>query len=140
METMLPHINGFLNAVVLFLLIWGYFAIRGGNRILHPRVMLSAVGVGTLFVAGYATPTILKGHSRFPGDDWVRSFFVIMLGTHTVLAVIVPPLVLILVILALKKRFDKHRRMARIVFPIWFYVAVTGLLIYWMNNYLRPQI
>jgi len=139
MEAMLPHINGFLNAVVLFLLTWGYLAIRRDDRILHPRVMLSALAVGALFVAGYATQTILKGHSRFPGDDWVRSFFVIMLTTHTVLAVITPPLVLVLVVLALKQQFERHRRLARFVFPIWYYVAVTGLLIYWMNNYLRPQ-
>lgn len=138
MLTWLPHINGFLNLVVVVFLILGYRAIRQGDKVRHPKYMMSAVGTGLIFIVGYGLQTWLAGHVRFPGDDWVRTLFVIILGTHTFLAVLLAPLVPMLLYLGLKGKFVFHRKAARIIFPIWIYVAVTGVVIYWMNNHLRP--
>jgi putative membrane protein len=134
----LPHVSGALNALVATLLIAGFVAIRRGHRTLHPRLMLGAFGVGLVFLACYATQVILTGHRRFPGDDWVRTVFLAILLTHTALAVSIVPLVLRTLYLAYHRRFVTHRWWARITFPVWVYVAVTGVVIYWMNNHLRP--
>lgn len=139
MLSVLPHVNGFLNAVVVVLIVWGYAAIRRGDRMLHPRLMKSAVGAGVLFLAGYIVQTVLAGHTRFPGNDWVRTMFLLILGTHTVLAVIVGPLVLRMLYLGVKGRLEAHKKLARFAYPVWVYVSITGVLIYWMNNFLRPQ-
>jgi len=133
------HINASMNILITALLISGYVAIRRGNRELHPKLMLTAFGVGVLFVIGYVTQVRLLGHGHFPGDDWVRKLFLAILLTHTVCAVGVVPLVLRAIYLGLKGRFDSHRRIAPWAFSIWLYVSVTGVVIYWMNNYLRPS-
>lgn len=139
MLVFLPHINGFLNGVVVVLILWGYIAIRRGDRQLHPLLMKSAVGAGFLFLAGYVVQTVLAGHTRFPGNDWVRTLFLLILGTHTVLALLVGPLVLRMVYLGIKGHFDAHKKLSRLAYPVWVYVSVTGVVIYWMNNFLRPQ-
>jgi putative membrane protein len=135
---LLPHINAFLNALVVILILWGYAAIRRGNRTLHPVLMKSAVAAGLLFLAGYIVQTVVAGHSRFPGNDWVRTVFLLVLGTHTILAAVAGPLILWMVYLGVKGRFDAHKKLSRLAYPIWVYVSVTGVLIYWMNNFLRP--
>lgn len=135
---LLPHLNGALNAAITALLIAALVAIRRGQREVHRRLMLSAVSLGALFVVLYVLQTGLAGHRRFPGDDWLRTFFLAVLTTHTVLAVAVVPLVARTLQLALGERFAEHRRLVRISYPIWLYVALTGLFIYWMNNFVRP--
>jgi putative membrane protein len=134
----LPHLSGLLNAVIVALLLAGFVAIRRGRRELHPRLMLSAVAVGVVFLVCYGLQVGLVGHRRFPGDDWVRTLFLVILGTHTTLALTVPPLVLATLYFAWRRDGAKHRRLARITFPIWCYVASTGVLIYLFNNHLRP--
>lgn len=138
MAEALPHVLLAFNAITVALLLSALTAIRSGRRDLHKRLMLGAVLVGVLFVAAYILQTSLVGHRRFPGDDWVRTFFLVLLATHTVLAVAVVPLVFRALYLGLKSRFSEHRRIVRFAFPIWLYVAVTGAVIYWMNNHLRP--
>jgi putative membrane protein len=137
---LLPHLNGALNAAITALLIAALVAIRRGRRETHRRLMLSAVSLGTLFIVLYVVQTSLSGHRRFPGDDWVRTLFLWVLSTHTVLAVAVVPLVARTVFLALRERFAEHRRIVRVSYPVWLYVALTGLFIYWMNNFVRPGI
>lgn len=134
----LPHLNAVLNGAIAALLVAGYVAIRRGRRRLHPRLMVTAVAIGACFLASYVVQTWLAGHRRFPGDDWVRTLFLVVLGTHTALAVTVVPLLARLLYLAAGGRLPAHRRLARIALPIWLYVATTGVLIYWMNNHLRP--
>lgn len=136
--TWLPHLNGALNAVIAALLVAGYAAIRTGRRRLHPRLMLAAFAVGLVFLGTYATQVLLAGHQRFPGDDWVRVVFLLILGGHTLLAIVVAPLVLRAIYLAARGRLDEHRRVARIGLPLWLVVALSGVVIYWMNNHLRP--
>lgn len=136
---LLPHVNAGLNATVASLLLAGFIAIRRGKRKLHPKLMLSAFGVGILFLIGYVLQVGLTGHKRFPGDDWVRTAFLAILLSHTALAVIVVPLVIRTIYLGLKERLEQHVPWARVTFAIWFYVAVTGVVIYAMNNHVRPH-
>jgi protoheme IX farnesyltransferase len=135
---LLPHLGGALNATVTALLLLGLLAIRRGDRALHRRCMLSAVGAGVAFLALYAVQWALLGHRRLPGDDWVRALFLVILGTHTVLAIVVVPLVARALALSLRGRIAEHRRLVRVAYPVWLYVSVTGLVVYWMNNHLRP--
>lgn len=135
----LPHVNMALNALVAFLLMAGWVAIRRGKRTLHPRLMMSAVLTGVLFLGTYVLQVWLTGHKRFPGDDWVRTAFLVMLLSHTILAVAVPPLVLRTVYLGIKGRLEEHKPLARVTFCVWLYVALTGVLVYWANNHFRPH-
>jgi uncharacterized membrane protein YozB (DUF420 family) len=136
----LPHLNGALNGLITVLLVCAFVAIRRGRRDLHPKLMLSAVIAGALFLVFYVVQFSLVGHRRFPGDDAVRTIFLVILTTHTVLAVAAVPLVLRALSLGLRQRFAEHRRIVRISYPVWLYVSVTGVLIYWMNNHLRPPV
>ncbi len=137
---LLPHIGGALNAAVTALLVAGFVAIRRGHRALHRRCMLAAVATGALFLVAYVTQWTLLGHRRMPGDDWVRTAFLVVLGSHTLLAVVVVPLIARALQLALGNRIAEHRRFVRVVYPIWLYVAATGLFVYWMNNFVRPPL
>lgn len=131
--------NGALNAAIAALLLAALAAIRAGRRDTHRRLMLSAVSLGVAFIGLYVLQTSLAGgHRRFPGDDWVRTLFLWVLATHTALAVAVVPLVARTLQLALGERFAEHRRLVRVTYPVWLYVALTGLFIYWMNNFVRP--
>lgn len=138
MLELLPHTNATFNAAMTVSIIAGFAAIRRGNRELHPKLMKSGIVFGALFLISYVVQVTLVGHQRFPGDDWVRAVFGVILTTHIFLAVVVVPLILRTAFLAVRERFAEHRRIARITFPIWLYVAVTGLVIYAMNNHLRP--
>lgn len=138
LQKILPHWNAGLNVVIVILLLGAFTAIRRGNRTLHPRLMLAAVSVGVLFLLSYLLQVWLTGHQRFPGHDWVRKLFLWILLTHTVLAVAIVPILFRTLFLAYHQRFDKHKSIARWTFGIWMYVATTGIVIYWMNNHLRP--
>jgi putative membrane protein len=136
----LPAFGAVLNGTNTCLLVGAMMAIRHGNRVLHRRLMIANLAVSLLFLVVYVVQTVILGHTRFPGDDWVRSLFLSILGTHIVLAVSLVPLVLRTVYLAAKQRFEEHRRIARITFPVWLYISITGVVIYWMNHHLRPLV
>jgi putative membrane protein len=136
----LPAFGAVLNGTNAGLLITAIAAIWRGERVLHRRLMLANLAVSLLFLVVYVIQTVLLGHTRFPGDDWVRSLFLGILGTHIFLAVCLVPLVLRTVYLAVKERFEEHRRIARVTFPVWLYVSLTGVVIYWMNQHLRPPV
>ena len=128
----LPTLNAALNASATVLLVTGWFLIRAGRREAHRRVMLGALACSTLFLASYLVYHFQVGSVRFPGTGAVRTLYLAILATHTVLAAILPVLVAITVVRALKSRFAQHRRIARWTLPIWLYVSVTGVVIYWM--------
>ena len=134
----LPSLLATLNGVSVVLLVTGFAAIRRAHRDRHRALMLANLGVSLLFVVVYVVQMSLVGVTRFPGDDWLRSLFLVILTSHTILAVTLVPLVLRTVYLAFKERFAGHRRIARVTFPIWLYVSATGVVIYWMNHHLRP--
>jgi len=136
---LLPHVCGALNAVIAAQLLAALLAIRAGHRALHARIMMSAVAMGVIFLVLYTLQSALLEHRRFPGHDWVRAAFVTILVSHELLAVVVVPLIVRTVYLARKGRLDEHRRIVRFTYPVWMYVALTGLFIYWMNNHVRPR-
>ena len=136
----LPTVNASLNALSAVLLVSGWRAIRAGNRQRHRALMLSALGSSALFLVGYLTRVALTGTHRFPGGGALKATYLAVLGSHTVLAVVVLPLVLRTLYLALRGRFDSHRRIARWTFPVWLYVSVTGVAVYLMLYHLAPRV
>jgi uncharacterized membrane protein YozB (DUF420 family) len=98
--------------------------------------MLSAFATSTLFLACYLWYHAHHGVTRFRGQGAVRGFYFTLLGSHTVLAGVIVPLVLITLYRALRQRFDRHRKIARWTLPIWLYVSVTGVVVYWMLYHL----
>jgi len=134
----LPHVNGALNLAVAGLLLAALVAVHSGRSQLHGRFMQFAVAVGLAFLASYALQWALIPHRRFPGDDWVRMVFVTVLGSHELMAVIAVPLVWRTVLLARSGRVQAHRRLVRFTYPVWMYVAVTGVVIYVLRNHVRP--
>jgi uncharacterized membrane protein YozB (DUF420 family) len=128
----LPALNAVLNASSALLLLGGYLAIRSGRREAHRRFMLAALTTSALFLTSYLVYHFQVGSVRFQGTGPVRTLYFAILLTHTVLAVVIVPLVLVTLSRALRARFDAHRRIARVTLPLWAYVSVTGVVIYWM--------
>jgi putative membrane protein len=128
----LPTINAFLNSVSAILLVWGYTLIRRKRIQQHRRVMIAAFTASVLFLICYLVYHYHVGSVRYPGTGFLRTVYLTILATHTVLAAAVAPLAAITLIRGLKSRFDRHRRIARWTLPIWLYVNVTGVVIYWM--------
>lgn len=128
----LPAVNAALNATSAVLLVLGWRLIRRGRIEAHRRAMLAAVATSTLFLVSYLVYHAQVGSVRFQGQGVLRVVYFTILTTHTILAVAIVPLVLVTLVRALQERFDRHRRLARITFPLWCYVSVTGVVIYWM--------
>jgi putative membrane protein len=131
----LPLFNAVINGTTAVLLIWAFAAIRRKNIALHRRLMTAALGLSVLFLLSYVAYHSTSETTVFPKEHALRGLYVFILLTHILLSAIVVPLVLISYTRALAGRFDRHRRIARITLPIWFYVAVTGVLVYLM---IRP--
>ncbi|MDP9120953.1 MAG: DUF420 domain-containing protein [Acidobacteriota bacterium] len=128
----LPAVNASLNALSALLLIAGYVLIRTRHRTAHRGVMIAAVVSSTFFLACYLTYHAHVGSVRFPGTGAARTVYLAILATHTLLAAAVPILAGITLYRALNRQFDRHRRIARWTLPIWLYVSVTGVVVYWM--------
>jgi putative membrane protein len=129
----LPAVNASLNAISAVFLALGYSFIRRKRVNAHRACMSVAVVVSVLFLISYLTYHAQAGSKHFPGQGWARQMYFAILGTHTILAMVVA-LYLAPVTLsrALSKRFDQHKAIARWTLPIWFYVSVTGVIIYFM--------
>ncbi len=128
----LPAVNAVLNATAAVLLVTAYVLIRTGHVHAHKRVMLTAFAVSTLFLISYLTYHALAGIVYFPKTGTIRTVYLTILYTHTVLAATVPVLAIITLRRALKGWFPKHRKIARWTLPIWLYVSVTGVVVYLM--------
>jgi putative membrane protein len=128
----LPALNATLNASAAVLLAIGYVLIRKGRIETHRKVMLAAFATSTLFLISYLVYHANVGSKRFPGQGTIRTVYLTILLTHTVLAAAIVPLVLVTLSRALSARFDRHRTIARWTLPIWLYVSVTGVVVYWM--------
>jgi uncharacterized membrane protein YozB (DUF420 family) len=128
----LPALNAGLNAASAVLLALGWILIRAGRREAHKRAMLSALACSSLFLTSYLVYHAQVGSVRFRGQGPVRIVYFAVLISHTILAVTVVPLALVTLVRALQARFDRHRRIARVTLPIWGYVSVTGVIVYWM--------
>ena len=136
----LAPLNAILNASAGTLLFLGWRAIRRGDRQLHRRLMIAAVSVSAVFLVSYLTRVALTGTHRFPGQGWVRGVYLAILVSHTLLAAAAAPMALRSLFLGLKGRFDDHRRIARITFPVWLYVSVTGVVVYLLLYQVAPRI
>ena len=135
----LPSVNAVLNATSAVCLALGLWAIRRGRVLWHLRLMLSALLSSACFLVGYLTRMWLTGTHRFPGTGPIKAFYLGLLVTHMILAVVLLPMVLRTLQLALTGRFGQHRYMARRTWPVWMYVSVTGVVVYWMLYHLAPQ-
>jgi uncharacterized membrane protein YozB (DUF420 family) len=128
----LPTLNAVLNATSAVLLLTGWWLIRRGRRIAHRRTMLAALATSTLFLVSYLAYHFEVGSVRFTGQGPVRTAYFAILVSHTVLAVAIVPLVLVTLARALRGRFEAHRSLARITLPLWLWVSVSGVVVYWM--------
>ena len=128
----LPHVNASLNALSAILVTTGYVFIRRKNIRAHKACMLAAVAVSAAFLTSYLIYHFHVRSVRFDGPPTIRTIYLGILLTHTILAAIVPLLVGITVYRALKGRIERHRAIARWTLPIWIYVSITGVIIYLM--------
>jgi len=128
----LPALNAILNATSAGLLALGYLLIRRGRREAHQKVMQTALACSALFLVSYLTYHAQVGSVRFRGQGPLRTVYFAILISHTILAVVIVPLVLVTFVRARRGLFDRHRRIARLTLPLWAYVSVTGVIVYWM--------
>lgn len=129
---MLPTANAIFNGTSACLLAAGYVAIRRGRRGVHVAFMLSALVFSGLFLVSYITYHAYHGDTKFTGEGFIRPAYFFILITHIVLSMGMLPLIFTTLFLAGRKRFAAHRRVARVTFPIWMYVSVTGVVIYFL--------
>jgi uncharacterized membrane protein YozB (DUF420 family) len=128
----LPAVNATLNALAALLLVTGYVLIRQRRLIAHRNVMIAALACSVLFLTSYLIYHAHVGSKPFPGTGPVRTLYFTILLTHTVLAAAVPFLAILTVWRAYRKNWNRHVRIARWTLPIWLYVSVTGVVVYWM--------
>jgi uncharacterized membrane protein YozB (DUF420 family) len=128
----LPAVNASLNALAAVLLVTGYALIRRRRWIAHRNVMTAALICSVLFLTSYLIYHAQVGSVRFPGTGTPRTVYLAILLTHTVLAAAVPFLAGVTVVRAWRKRYPQHKKLARWTLPIWLYVSVTGVVVYWM--------
>ena len=130
--TFLPPIYATTNAFTAVLLIAAVIAIKNGNRKLHERLMSSAIALSIAFLVMYVAYHMTADSTKFGGLGSIRYVYFFILITHIVLSIAIIPMVLITYVRALGKNFDKHKKIARITFPIWLYVAISGVVVYLM--------
>src|SRR5437868_5204089 len=131
-----PTINATLNGTSAVLLVTAHSMIKRGRVATHRGLMLAAVITSSLFLISYLYYHAHVGSVRFQGQGWSRPVYFTILISHTILAIIVVPLVIITLSRALRERFDRHRAIARWTYPLWLYVSVTGVVIYLMLYHL----
>lgn len=125
-------LNATLNGTSAVLLAAGYSAIRSGKIELHKKFMISAFAVSSAFLVSYLLYHFHVGHVAFQGQGWIRPVYFTLLTSHTILAIVIVPMIIVTLRRAFLERFDKHRLMARWTLPLWFYVSVTGVIVYLM--------
>ena len=128
----LPPIYATINGFTAVLLIASVVAIKKGNRILHEKLMKTAIACSIAFLVMYVAYHMTADSTKFGGEGVIKYIYFFILISHIVLSIIIIPLVLITFVKALAQRFDKHKKIAKITFPIWLYVAITGVVVYLM--------
>lgn len=137
--TQLPHLNAVLNGLSAIFLVTGYLLIRNGRVRAHRAMMTCALASSILFLISYLTyHFVFRGLTRFQGQGIIRPIYFIILFTHTVLAALIVPFVLVTLARALRADFVRHRRIARWTFPLWLYVSVTGVIVYLLLYQIYP--
>jgi len=139
-----PHLNALLNGLSSVFLLFGFSFILRRDVVRHRACMLTACVVSSLFLASYLTYHSLRtyyfglGPTTFTGTGLARPIYLTILSSHTILAAAVAPFVVLTLWRALKTNFDSHRKIARLVYPVWLYVSVTGVMVYLMLYQLYP--
>ena len=128
----LPPIYAGINALTAVVLVAAVIAIKNGNRVVHERLMTSAIVLSILFLVMYVIYHMTTESTKYGGEGILRLVYFGFLISHIILSIAIIPLVLITYVRALSERFDQHKKIAKITFPIWLYVAVTGVIVYWM--------
>lgn len=128
----LPAANAFFNSLSAICLVFGYLNIRRGNRAVHKRFMLSATVFSALFLISYITYHSFHGDTKFPGHGFIRPVYFFVLITHISLSMVALPLILGTLWWALRSEFRFHKKIARWTFPLWLYVSVTGVVVFFM--------
>lgn len=128
----LPPVYASINGITAILLILAVRAIKNGNRALHEKLMTSAIGCSVVFLLMYVAYHMTAEATKYGGEGVIRYIYFFLLITHIALSVIIIPLVLFTYVRALSSQFDRHKKLARITFPLWLYVAVTGVIVYLM--------
>lgn len=135
----LPAVNACLNGLASLFLMAGYIFIKRGDRTAHRNCMIGALTASTLFLASYLYYHFHAGRTVFKDPAWFRPIYLTLLLTHTILAVAIVPMILVTVSRAAKARFELHKKIARWTWPLWMYVSVTGVLIYFLLYQIFPQ-
>ncbi len=134
----LPHVNALLNGATIVFLGLGFYFIRRSDRVRHRACMLGAVAVSIAFLVTYLIYHFNSGLAKFGGEGMIRPIYFAILIAHVLIAIVITPLVPITLFRALRGDFDRHRRIARWTWPLWMYVAVSGVVVYVMAIHLFP--
>jgi putative membrane protein len=134
-----PTLNAILNATSGILLVAGYLFIRRKNINAHRACMVAALITSTLFLACYLTYHYMVGDTKFIGPDWAKTLYFFILVPHIILAVVMLPFIFMTVFRAFRGQFDRHKKVARWTFPVWLYVSVTGVIVYFMLYHWFPS-
>ncbi|HEY0079720.1 MAG TPA: DUF420 domain-containing protein [Pyrinomonadaceae bacterium] len=137
--SLLPHINALLNATSALLLLAGFFFILRRRVRAHLTCMIGALAVSALFLVSYLFYHYNHGSTRFTGQGFIRPVYFVILISHTILAALIVPLIIVTVRRALRGDFGRHMRLARWTFPLWLYVSATGVVVYLMLYQLYPS-
>ncbi len=137
--SVLPVVNAFLNGTSAALLTAGYFFIRQRKVTAHMTCMLTAFGVSSLFLVSYVVYHYQAGSRAFGGQGWIRGVYYPLLISHIGLAALIVPFALTTIYRAWRGQFGRHMRIARWTLPLWLYVSVTGVIVYWMLYHLAPR-
>ncbi|HEU4858585.1 MAG TPA: DUF420 domain-containing protein [Chitinophagaceae bacterium] len=131
-EHLFAKINAGINSAVSVLLVVGLIAVKNKNYILHKRIMITAIILSSLFLVSYVCHHLFTGETKFGGEGPIRYIYYFILGTHIVLAGIILPFILFTAYRAMVGEWQKHKKLSKITWPIWLYVAVTGVIVYFM--------
>lgn len=135
----LPHLNACLNSTSALLLFSGYAFIRKRNVVAHRACQIAALAISILFLASYLTYHFNHGTTRFQGTGLVRPIYFTILTSHTILAIVIVPLVILTFYRAFRGDFVRHRKIAKITLPLWLYVSITGVIVYLMLYQIYPS-
>jgi putative membrane protein len=126
------RINAFINGTVSILLLAGLITVRNRNYLVHKKIMITAVILSAIFLVSYICHHLFAGDTKFGGEGIIRPIYFFILITHIILAAIILPFILFTAYRALTGEWSAHKKLARITWPIWFYVAMSGVLVYLM--------
>lgn len=135
----LPLVNAILNAIATIFLVRGFMLIKSGKREEHKKTMLTALVVSALFLTSYLIYHYEVGSVPFTAEGVVRLVYFVILVPHVILAAVMTPFILILLFFALTDRFEKHKKLARWIWPVWVFVSVSGVVVYLMNYVIWPS-